>query len=161
MITVHLSLAEAWALSGALDRVESVNEHLAADQASAGAKLDRALAQAPPPESPTAQLRALMDAHDWDNETQWWTDFRNCVIGITDEVHEMDPAEAERIAALVTAVSLDPRGGAEEITSLALAMALCPLHLRDYASCAEDQDPECAAIRAIHPGSGPGRRATP
>jgi hypothetical protein len=49
MITVDLSLAEAWALSGALDRVESVNEHLAADQASAGAKLDHALAQAPRP----------------------------------------------------------------------------------------------------------------
>jgi hypothetical protein len=100
-----------------------------------------------------------MDAHDWDNETMWWTDFRNCVIGITDEAHEMDPAEAERIAALVDAVRLDPHGGAEEITSLALALARCPLHLRDYAICAEDQDPECAAIRAVHPDSGRGRRA--
>jgi hypothetical protein len=31
-------------------------------------------------------------------------------------------------------------------------MSLCPLHLCDYAICFDDEDPECAQIREIHPG---------
>lgn len=43
-------------------------------------------------------------------------------------------------------------GAREQLTEVALALSLCPLHLRDYAICFDDEDPECAAIRAVHPG---------
>lgn len=36
-------------------------------------------------------------------------------------------------------------------TELALAESLCPMHFIDYAICFDDNDPECAAIRHIHP----------
>lgn len=39
----------------------------------------------------------------------------------------------------------------ESLTTLALHHSLCPLHLIDYAICFDDADPECAAIRTIHP----------
>lgn len=40
----------------------------------------------------------------------------------------------------------------EEITFWALSDSLCPIHFCDYAMCFEDDDPECATIRLIHPG---------
>lgn len=39
----------------------------------------------------------------------------------------------------------------EQITELALMHSLCPLHRIDYAICFDDDDAECAQIRAIHP----------
>jgi hypothetical protein len=36
-------------------------------------------------------------------------------------------------------------------TELALADSLCPMHFIDYAICFDDETPECAAIRSIHP----------
>lgn len=39
----------------------------------------------------------------------------------------------------------------EEFTTLALSLSLCPMHLLDYAICFDDDTPECAAIRIIHP----------
>jgi len=39
----------------------------------------------------------------------------------------------------------------ESLTSLALSFSLCPMHLIDYAICFDDEFPECAAIRAMHP----------
>lgn len=37
-------------------------------------------------------------------------------------------------------------------TALLLSLSLCPLHECDYAICFDDEDSECAAIRAVHPG---------
>jgi hypothetical protein len=39
----------------------------------------------------------------------------------------------------------------EVITEWALSDSLCPIHFCDYAMCFEDDDPECATIRLIHP----------
>lgn len=39
----------------------------------------------------------------------------------------------------------------DELTEIALATSLCPLHLCDYAICFDDANDECAAIRLIHP----------
>jgi hypothetical protein len=39
----------------------------------------------------------------------------------------------------------------ETLTALRLEYSLCPLHATDYAICFDDDDPDCAAIRAIHP----------
>jgi len=39
----------------------------------------------------------------------------------------------------------------EQITEFALQLSLCPLHRIDYAICFDDNDAECAQIRAIHP----------
>lgn len=37
------------------------------------------------------------------------------------------------------------------ISTLALEMSLCPMHLVDYAICFDDDNAECAAIRSIFP----------
>ena len=39
----------------------------------------------------------------------------------------------------------------ESRTALALEFSLCPLHFIDYAICFDDDDADCAPIRAIHP----------
>jgi hypothetical protein len=39
----------------------------------------------------------------------------------------------------------------ELATMLLLEQSLCPLHAIDYAICFDDDDPDCAAIRTIHP----------
>lgn len=37
------------------------------------------------------------------------------------------------------------------LTELFLDNSICPMHRCDYAICFDDDDPECAAIRLIHP----------
>lgn len=39
----------------------------------------------------------------------------------------------------------------DAMTALLLDNSLCPMHAIDYAICFDDDDPDCAAIRAIHP----------
>lgn len=39
----------------------------------------------------------------------------------------------------------------DELSTLALSMSLCPMHLCDYASCFDDDDDECSQIRAMFP----------
>lgn len=39
----------------------------------------------------------------------------------------------------------------DEVTDFALTMSLCPIHFVDYAICFDDEDPDCAQVRAIHP----------
>jgi hypothetical protein len=41
--------------------------------------------------------------------------------------------------------------GREFGTELALDFSLCPVHFRDYAICFDDEDEECAQVRAVHP----------
>lgn len=45
----------------------------------------------------------------------------------------------------------DVRLRREALTELLLSQSLCPLHECDYAICFDDDDPECASIRQIHP----------
>jgi hypothetical protein len=39
----------------------------------------------------------------------------------------------------------------DRMTAMLLDNSLCPLHAIDYAICFDDDDPDCAAIRLIHP----------
>jgi len=39
----------------------------------------------------------------------------------------------------------------ERMTAMLLDNSLCPMHAIDYAICFDDDDPDCAAIRTIHP----------
>lgn len=39
----------------------------------------------------------------------------------------------------------------DSMTALLLDNSLCPLHAIDYAICFDDDDPDCAQIRTIHP----------
>lgn len=39
----------------------------------------------------------------------------------------------------------------EQLTATLLAFSLCPLHRIDYAICFDDDTPDCASIRTIHP----------
>lgn len=39
----------------------------------------------------------------------------------------------------------------DRMTALLLDNSLCPMHAIDYAICFDDDDPDCAAIRIIHP----------
>jgi len=39
----------------------------------------------------------------------------------------------------------------EILTALCLDFSICPMHFDDYAACFDDENPECAAIRMIHP----------
>ena len=147
---LHLTAALADALDGLLGLAENVNEHLDDDQLALSQALGRAHRDAPPPDSPTRQLHALMDAHDRD-ESMWWVAFRNCVLGLPEENEDMPAEEAARICGMLAAIATDPHGGQEELTRLALSLSLCPLHLTDYARCFTDSDVECEAIRLIHP----------
>lgn len=49
----------------------------------------------------------------------------------------------------------DPRWGwqpyRQELSEMALSMSLCPMHLCDYMACFDDEDEECATIRAYFP----------
>jgi hypothetical protein len=51
-------------------------------------------------------------------------------------------------ARLYEALNDAPR---DALSTLALDMSLCPLHMIDYAACFDDDDPECAAIRSCFP----------
>jgi hypothetical protein len=60
-------------------------------------------------------------------------------------------AMSERAQRIVfTLIHPDP-GMRELLTDTALDLSLCPLHLVDYAICFDDENPECASIRTIHP----------
>lgn len=41
----------------------------------------------------------------------------------------------------------------DEISTIAMQLSLCPLHFCDWASCFDDEDPDCAQIRAAFPHS--------
>jgi hypothetical protein len=56
--------------------------------------------------------------------------------------------EARAILDALQARGMDAR---EWVTAEALALWLCPVHFRDYAICFDDDDIECAQVRAVHP----------
>lgn len=53
--------------------------------------------------------------------------------------------ERPRLLALINDLTIDSR------SMLMLSLSLCPLHATDYAICFDDDDDECAAIRACFP----------
>lgn len=53
--------------------------------------------------------------------------------------------ERPRILDAITSLDTDTR------SLLMLALSLCPLHATDYAICFDDDDDECAALRACFP----------
>jgi hypothetical protein len=60
------------------------------------------------------------------------------------------PALATELIALLDAIRADPYH-IHELSMLRLDESLCPLHHCDYAICFDDDDPECAPIRACFP----------
>lgn len=76
------------------------------------------------------------------------TDFRELLIDRTSPDLESDIAELLRDA--LTCL-IDAPHSTEFITAMLLDNSLCPMHAIDYAICFDDDDDECAAIRAIHP----------
>lgn len=61
-----------------------------------------------------------------------------------------DPALFDFMRALLARIDANPYS-TETLTKLALDHSLCPMHFCDYAICFDDDDAECAQIRAIHP----------
>jgi hypothetical protein len=90
------------------------------------------------------ELQARIASIDDDDDTDVYNDIREAAIFQESFVgqNEVQSWAVERIQKL----------DREELTELALSMSLCPLHLCDYAICFDDEDPECAQIREIHPG---------
>lgn len=54
------------------------------------------------------------------------------------------------LRSLIDTIDDDPYAR-DTMTDLLLSFSLCPLHRIDYAICFDDDDPECAQIRTIHP----------
>lgn len=52
---------------------------------------------------------------------------------------------------LINDPTAESRFERESLTDLLLSLSLCPIHFCDYAICFDDDDPECAQIRLIHP----------
>ena len=75
-------------------------------------------------------------------------DFRDLLIDRTDIDLASDCPELLRD--LLTAL-IDAPFSTEYLTAYSLDNSLCPMHNIDYAACFDDDDPDCAAIRAIHP----------
>jgi hypothetical protein len=75
-------------------------------------------------------------------------DMRDLLIDRTDIDLSSDCPELLRD--LLTAL-LDAPYNTELTTAMMLDNSLCPMHAIDYAICFDDDDPECAQIRAIHP----------
>jgi hypothetical protein len=69
-------------------------------------------------------------------------DIRNALMTATDEC---TTPLADTIALMIDALDRD------DLTTMRLAYSICPMHACDYAICFDDDEPECAAIRAMHP----------
>lgn len=82
-----------------------------------------------------------------------------------DTPHEADPADYpsmttggirlhifNRIVALLIEMNTD-EFQRDELSTLAMDLSLCPMHFCDWAACFDDDDDECAAIRAVFPHS--------
>lgn len=64
--------------------------------------------------------------------------------------HEsLEEAMARQREKLIDGVTYGLEGSA--LTELRLNYSLCPVHAWDYAICFDDENPECAQVRAIHP----------
>lgn len=77
-------------------------------------------------------------------------DFQNLS---TEQFAPFDPTPAEfALMRSYLAIIRADKYSIDFISHLALDESLCPLHFIDYAICFDDDDPECAQIRATFPG---------
>jgi hypothetical protein len=103
-------------------------------------------------DSLTANPERLLDAYAIDDA--FASDLRNALILIhldLDDDEILADCESPRILDLRRCLIALRSLTREQLTERALAESLCPLHLIDYAICFDDDNPECAAIRMIHP----------
>ena len=81
-------------------------------------------------------------------------DLRNLLIDSTDSDLESDSADElrELILALLTNTERPyDESARQSLSELRLRDSLCPMHAIDYAICFDDDDPDCATIRAFFP----------
>jgi hypothetical protein len=101
-----------------------------------------------------AWIEHLQRKYEWNDD--WGFHFRMWLIDI-DEPYEketdeaIDAADIMAAQMLVTQLKESDYDGREYLTELCLNVSLCPMHFGDYASCFDDENPECAAIRVVHP----------
>lgn len=97
------------------------------------------------------------DAHDHAASA-----FRYCLIlAGNDEAFDADPPRGEfdeneapfakELYDLLLVVMGYEFGGTEAMTRFAIDDSLCPVHFIDWAICFDDEDPDCAQVRAIYP----------
>ena len=91
-------------------------------------------------------LHALLDADD-DTADNNHLYARDRLIDESNDDPDLRTADSDAICHLIDMI-LDDR---ELLTTALLDFSLCPLHRIDYAICFDDDEPECAAIRDIHP----------
>lgn len=80
-------------------------------------------------------------------------DYRSLLIeddAAVEAAGRMTPLLRE-LAGLLAVIRADPYEGREWLTAQLLDYSLCPLHGCDYAICFDDENPECDAIRRVHP----------
>jgi hypothetical protein len=103
----------------------------------------------------------ILARHPPGEETGFWNDWREVLMsrgdygeipGLGQQLDIGISKDLDELMGLVARLHEDPITGREWLTQAALDASLCPLHWRDYAICFDDDDPECAAIRIIHPG---------
>lgn len=71
-------------------------------------------------------------------------------------VSDLEPNEARWVDAckeIIAELFAYRFGGRDRITELCINDSLCPIHFCDWMSCFDDDDPECAQVRAIYPCS--------
>lgn len=68
----------------------------------------------------------------------------------TDDTFDPPAFAYDTLRALLATIDAYPYSR-DDLTKLLLDNSLCPMHAIDYAICFDDDEPECAAIRTIHP----------
>jgi len=84
-----------------------------------------------------------------------WQDIREMIVedaGPLDGLEFLTIEQATEVWQLLQAMKNEPYEGREDYTSICLSLSLCPIHEHDYAICFDDEYPECAQVRVIHPG---------
>ena len=98
--------------------------------------------------TPLDELHTLLLANDDelrnDNNALY---ARDRLIDESNDDFDLRTADTPRIRELIDIILSDR----ELLTTALLDFSLCPLHRIDYAICFDDDDPECAPIRDIHP----------
>ena len=87
-------------------------------------------------------------------EADCWQDIREIIVEEAvdaDALMELTEEEASAAWEVLQKMKNDPHDGREEYTFICLSLSLCPIHETDYAICFDDEDPECAQVRKIHP----------
>lgn len=88
----------------------------------------------------------------YSQDIEFCGDVRNALMMLDeDDATIIGEMESDRILDLARVLIAIRALSREDLTQMLLEHSLCPLHTRDYAICFDDEDPECATIREIHP----------